>query len=203
MVYFGSRVLDFLRTTFLTLLLLLPISADGFGIGYIIKDHGVQFSVSSKHRQTLRYVNALENVLKDLKRLMNTTSSVVCHGHHHNHAIHPPAQPAVPLEREESGDYGDFWGENVLNSAANRTAATSTITDTVGKKIEDKDSGRLFVNIVRKDSMKLSEIKNFGVQLSFDESVQSVSSGASTDGRAWYYGSAHDSSLTNSEPGSI
>ena len=178
----------------------LSLSVDGFGIGYIIKDHGIQFSVASKHRQTLRYVNALENVLVDLKRLMNSASSVVCHGHHHNHAIHPPPVPAASFGRQESGDYGDFWGESVLNSAPN-TAATAKI-DTAAKPKPKEDYDKVFVNIVRKDSMKLSEIKKFGVQLSFDESVESASSGSSSSGRAWYYGTSNSSTLSNNEPDS-
>lgn len=173
-------------------LTILFLSIDGFGIGYIIKDHGIQFSVSSKHRQTLRYINSLESVLKDLQRLMNATSSVVCDGHHHNPAIHPRQLPASSMKREESGDYGDFWGESSLNSAPAATPATPVDKKKVAPK-DVQDSGKLFVNIIRKNSMNLSEIEKFGVQLSFDESVDSVSSGASTDGRAWYYGSARDS----------
>lgn len=177
-----------------------PVVQDGFGIGYIIKDHGVQFSVSSKHRQTSRYVNSLENTMLDLKRLMNTTSSVVCHGEHHNHAIHPPPQPAVSLQREESADYGDFFGESALATGAH--PMPEKVTSEAKVKEAAHDSGKFFMNIVRKDSMRLSEIENLGVQLSFDESVASASSGAS-DGRAWYYGGKgrNDSTLSN-EPDS-
>lgn len=32
-----------------------PVSASGYGIGYIIKDNGIQFCVCSKHRQTARF----------------------------------------------------------------------------------------------------------------------------------------------------
>ena len=37
-----------------------PVSPEGYGIGYIIKDDGIQFCVSSKHRQTARYIMTLQ-----------------------------------------------------------------------------------------------------------------------------------------------
>lgn len=47
-----------------------PVVPDGFGIGYIIKDSGLSFSVSSKHRQTKRYVHSLSNTLKEMHELL-------------------------------------------------------------------------------------------------------------------------------------
>lgn len=37
-----------------------PVSENGFGIGYIIKDHRISFCVSSKHRQTARFTSSLK-----------------------------------------------------------------------------------------------------------------------------------------------
>jgi hypothetical protein len=53
-----------------------PVVADGFGIGYILKDHGISYSVSSKHRQTLRYVNCLEATLLAMQDLLTPVSNV-------------------------------------------------------------------------------------------------------------------------------
>jgi hypothetical protein len=53
-----------------------PVVPDGFGIGYIIKDHGINYSVSSKHRQTLRYVRCLETTLQALHELLTPLSNV-------------------------------------------------------------------------------------------------------------------------------
>lgn len=148
-----------------THLLTIFFSVDGFGIGYIIKDDGIQFSVSSKHRQTLRYVNMLENVLMDLKRLLNSTSSVVCGGHH-NHVIHP-----VRKEIEDN-PYGDFWGESVLE---NRSMSREN-----SRSLERRDSegGKLFSNVTKKHSIKFSPAMKVGLQLSFDESIESASASA-------------------------
>jgi len=43
-----------------------PVVPDGFGIGYIIRDYDIQYSVSSKHRQTKRFVNMLHQTLHQI-----------------------------------------------------------------------------------------------------------------------------------------
>jgi len=53
-----------------------PVVPDGFGVGYIIKEYGLSFSVSSKHRQTQRYVRSLNNTLKEMQALLRSTSLV-------------------------------------------------------------------------------------------------------------------------------
>ncbi|KAK2624261.1 hypothetical protein QTJ16_006211 [Diplocarpon rosae] len=50
-----------------------PTSGDGFGIGYIIKDEGISICASSKHRQTKRFVDALESYLLEIRRVLRTT----------------------------------------------------------------------------------------------------------------------------------
>ncbi len=50
-----------------------PTSGDGFGIGYIIKDEGISICASSKHRQTKRFVDALESYLMEIRRILRAT----------------------------------------------------------------------------------------------------------------------------------
>lgn len=50
-----------------------PTSADGFGIGYIIKDGSVSICASSKHRQTKRYVEAIESYFLEIRKLLRAT----------------------------------------------------------------------------------------------------------------------------------
>ncbi|EHK99280.1 putative mitochondrial carnitine O-acetyltransferase [Glarea lozoyensis 74030] len=50
-----------------------PTSGDGFGIGYIIKDEGISICASSKHRQTKRFVDALESYLLEIRRILRST----------------------------------------------------------------------------------------------------------------------------------
>lgn len=51
-----------------------PTSADGFGIGYIIKDESISVCVSSKHRQTKRFVAAMESYLLEIRRILRITN---------------------------------------------------------------------------------------------------------------------------------
>ncbi|KAJ5771017.1 uncharacterized protein N7511_003068 [Penicillium nucicola] len=51
-----------------------PTSADGFGIGYIIKDDSISFCASSKHRQTSRLMHTLESYLFEIRKLLRATS---------------------------------------------------------------------------------------------------------------------------------
>jgi carnitine O-acetyltransferase len=43
-----------------------PVSANGFGIGYIIKDDSISICASSKHRQTERFLVTLESYLTEI-----------------------------------------------------------------------------------------------------------------------------------------
>ncbi|KAI6354599.1 hypothetical protein MCOR25_008542 [Pyricularia grisea] len=51
-----------------------PVSGDGFGIGYIIKDERISMCVASKHRQTKRFVDALESYLLEIRRILRLAS---------------------------------------------------------------------------------------------------------------------------------
>ena len=50
-----------------------PTSGDGFGIGYIIKDDSIAICASSKHRQTKRFVDALESYFIEMRKLLRAT----------------------------------------------------------------------------------------------------------------------------------
>ncbi|EIW63599.1 acyltransferase ChoActase/COT/CPT [Trametes versicolor FP-101664 SS1] len=47
-----------------------PVAADGFGIGYIIKDEGISVCASSKHLQTRRFLDTLKGYLHDMQRML-------------------------------------------------------------------------------------------------------------------------------------
>ncbi|GLA51521.1 hypothetical protein AnigIFM63604_008123 [Aspergillus niger] len=64
-----------------------PTSADGFGIGYIIKDDSISFCASSKHRQTARLMYTLESYLMEIRKLLRTVT-------------HRPASPRTSRARE-------------------------------------------------------------------------------------------------------
>ncbi|KAL5342350.1 Choline/Carnitine o-acyltransferase-domain-containing protein [Aspergillus crustosus] len=64
-----------------------PTSADGFGIGYIIKDDSISICASSKHRQTSRLMQTLESYLFEIRKLLRTIN-------------HKPASPRTSRARE-------------------------------------------------------------------------------------------------------
>ncbi|KAI0744305.1 acyltransferase ChoActase/COT/CPT [Daedaleopsis nitida] len=47
-----------------------PVAADGYGIGYIIKDEGISVCASSKHLQTRRFLDTLQGCLLDIQRIL-------------------------------------------------------------------------------------------------------------------------------------
>ncbi|SCW00224.1 LAFE_0B12178g1_1 [Lachancea fermentati] len=48
-----------------------PVCANGFGIGYIIRDRSISIVVSSKHRQTKRFVSLIERFLFEMNRVVH------------------------------------------------------------------------------------------------------------------------------------
>lgn len=57
-----------------------PVSGDGFGVGYIIKDDGIAICAASKHRQTRRFVDTLEAYLLEVRRVLRITSGAGARG---------------------------------------------------------------------------------------------------------------------------
>jgi carnitine O-acetyltransferase len=51
-----------------------PTSAEGFGIGYIIKDDSISICASSKHRQTKRFVDALESYFLQIRYILKQST---------------------------------------------------------------------------------------------------------------------------------
>jgi hypothetical protein len=94
-----------------------PTVSDGFGIGYIIKDNGIQYSVSSKHRQNKRYVETLRSTLKEMQNLLKPISSVEVGAHRSS----LKGIRVVP-SRQSSSSYGDLWGETDMVQALKQEA---------------------------------------------------------------------------------
>ncbi|KAF9528240.1 carnitine acetyl transferase [Crepidotus variabilis] len=47
-----------------------PVAADGYGLGYIIKEDGISICASSKHLQTRRFLDTLNGYLYDMQRML-------------------------------------------------------------------------------------------------------------------------------------
>jgi hypothetical protein len=47
-----------------------PVAADGYGLGYIIKDDGLSVCGASKHLQTRRFLDTLQGYLEEVQRVL-------------------------------------------------------------------------------------------------------------------------------------
>mmetsp|Transcript_13263 Transcript_13263/g.30873 ORF Transcript_13263/g.30873 Transcript_13263/m.30873 type:complete len:288 (+) Transcript_13263:3-866(+) len=111
-----------------------PVVPEGLGIGYIIKDNAIQYSVSSKHLQTQRYVHTLEKTLREMQMLLKTDSFVVVNGIQtpdleRNTSLTQVPAPLPELNNDGDDDndaYADIWGENAAADDGDGQKATTT-----------------------------------------------------------------------------
>ncbi len=93
-----------------------PVVHDGFGIGYIIRDNGIQFSISSKHRQTKRFASTLNKTLFDMGDLLESLSSVTV-------SSAPVMTKEQIVDAQHCDSYGDAPGESRNSSSERQTLA--------------------------------------------------------------------------------
>uniref|UniRef100_M4BX81 Choline/carnitine acyltransferase domain-containing protein n=1 Tax=Hyaloperonospora arabidopsidis (strain Emoy2) TaxID=559515 RepID=M4BX81_HYAAE len=96
-----------------------PVVHDGFGIGYIIKDEGIQFCASSRHRQTERYLKNLESFLLRVQDLLM-----------HEEEIRFPHSTAAKKEMTFKG-YG-FFDDGGQPTEAKARASISAVGKPLG-----------------------------------------------------------------------
>jgi carnitine O-acetyltransferase len=103
-----------------------PTSADGFGIGYIIKDESISICASSKHRQTERFMQTLESYLHEIRKLLRATQRV------------PPAAAARPKPTPDAAERTKSTGRLIKPEVHQRGTETPT---TVSEEMEDDGMG--------------------------------------------------------------
>ena len=112
-----------------------PVVPSGYGIGYIIRDGGLQFSISSKRRQTARFASTLRGYLNECANVLGGEHKIevrgeVKRGENAGGSKETPninrgsGSASGSSECKEDGKEGektvyaegfdDFWGENVL-----------------------------------------------------------------------------------------
>ncbi|PLW47759.1 hypothetical protein PCASD_04374 [Puccinia coronata f. sp. avenae] len=65
-----------------------PVVSDGYGIGYIIREEGLSFVISSKHLQTRRFIESLRAYFMEIRRILLSEAD--------------PANSALHLDRPSS-----------------------------------------------------------------------------------------------------
>lgn len=136
-----------------------PTSGEGFGIGYIIKDDSISICASSKHRQTKRFVDAIEGYLNEIRRVLRAT-------HHRKHSH--KASRAREIEEERASKKG-----RMLSKGRMLGAGQKSIAEEPGEQVESStddemggygffDAGMLMQALKSKagDSQDLNDMKN-------------------------------------------
>ena len=148
-----------------------PVVPDGFGIGYIIKDNGISYTVTSKHRQTQRFVQMLQNTLESIQEMLrigSSESSSLQVSRHHTANADAAAAVSCKESVQTNGngisyleDY-DFYGET-KQLLSPRTSELET-SDASLRSLSS--SSEYVSNVMRKQSLDLRSLQNVGVNVS-------------------------------------
>jgi hypothetical protein len=146
-----------------------PVVSDGFGVGYIIKDYGISYSVSSKHRQTSRYVRTLATVLREIQAVMKPLGGVEVKTKTKLSDIPsasiPPASASNP--HQFSSSY-DFYGEMASGRLA-RWNSSSAPTSFNSNDESTSSQSRFYSMVKRRESVDLNDAPHITLNLSDDE----------------------------------
>ena len=112
-----------------------PTSGDGFGIGYIIKDDSISICASSKHRQTKRFVDALESYLTEIRKLLRQTQ---------RKATSPKTSRVREAENERPNCMGRVKSRGrIIKNDASSKGADGMNVDAESSKTESEDDDGL------------------------------------------------------------
>ncbi|KAK5998025.1 Putative mitochondrial carnitine O-acetyltransferase [Cladobotryum mycophilum] len=118
-----------------------PTSGDGFGIGYIIKDEGISICVSSKHRQTKRFINTLESYLMEIRRILKITNRKVAATKSSRAREAESARPKAPSRLKSRGKLLTGTEVTRLEGARSITGPVSPTEASFGPSDDDELGG--------------------------------------------------------------
>jgi len=154
-----------------------PVVPDGFGIGYIIKDNGISYTVTSKHRQTQRFVQMLQNTLESIREMIGSAGSLQVSRHHMAACKDEESAPPPPPPKEQSlsatngngiyylEDY-DFYGETKQLSSPR---ITSELEKSDASLRSLSSNSEYVSNVMRKQALDLRSLQNVGVNVSSND----------------------------------
>ena len=94
-----------------------PVVPDGFGVGYVISDSRIQYSISSKHRQTKRFAHAVQQTLHEIGEMLEPQKSQSVGYHNVESKPLPKRQSAVEYADAWVDTYGDSINMEELSIA--------------------------------------------------------------------------------------
>lgn len=136
---------------------MIKVVSDGFGLGYIIKDNALSYSVSSKHRQTQRYVNMLHRTLSDFQQLLKPASTMEVSGDRAQ-SKRPASLKDIQIPQSLVDSYDDFYGES---SHDDRAPTDTRPLD----QLEDESATSYFSQVKRKESIRGNLLSRIGLNV--------------------------------------
>ena len=130
-----------------------PILPDGFGIGYIIKDSGIQYSISSKHRQTRRYAKRLQQILIEIGQMVEPLTSPTM-GYHGDSIVKEVQKMKVESEVSQT----------TAGTAARKTSP-SKYTKRSGRRSSTGAPSFVGRTLRRQNSLKTGTLNKTGAKL--------------------------------------
>jgi len=122
-----------------------PVVPDGFGIGYVIKDRALSYSVASMHRQTKRYVYTLQNTLKEMQELLKPLSDV--------QVTQRTGLKEVSVAAPIQSNYDDIFGESGIDeSSSGAMDETVETVDAAPRLYVHKHKGKYFSTVKEQDA---------------------------------------------------
>jgi len=131
-----------------------PVVPDGFGIGYIIKDNGIQYSISSKHRQTRRFAKTLQQTLTEIGQMLKPLTSQRM-GYHGESLLKKSSKVNETRTKESANKIGAKCSNPKNNSKKSARVRTSSgLKSFVGRTLR------------RENSLKTQALSDTGTDLS-------------------------------------
>ncbi len=161
-----------------------PVTYDGFGIGYIIKDNAIQYSISSKHRQTRRYAHTIRETLCEIGNLLEPLNAQALE-HHRDSLLTSCGKPPLAKSTDDvefADGWADTYGDTIkVKKSASKpkvpvlSPAPTPIPVMKSPSIERVPSESSFVGLTRKVSKRTSMMKAIGRQISDRDSRRKTS----------------------------
>ncbi|KAI0181966.1 choline/Carnitine O-acyltransferase [Hypoxylon sp. FL1284] len=118
-----------------------PTSGGGFGIGYIIKDESINICVSSKHRQTRRFLDTLESYLLEIRRILRITNRKSTMSRQTRAREIDPDKPRPSHHRVKTRGRMITGADNVRAALARSSTGTRSPTEESMMMSEDDELG--------------------------------------------------------------
>jgi carnitine O-acetyltransferase len=177
-----------------------PVVADGFGIGYIIKDNSIHYSVSSKHRQTQRYVNELRDVLMEMSKLLKRTGMAAVGRRHRANSIgkpvdqngggileengHTPGKPALKKDPPPADRWLDISRHKPFVKPVTKVPTSlqkASVAPQDGVPCAPTRRGSLFTGYTRRASMDSTRLAQSGTALNLGSAELDKDKGEDND----------------------